>query len=72
MSPRVCWVLVGSLGLVARLAELAGWLGLAGALLLFLSGVVFAGISAGEGDGCSRYTRIVFIHYNSFSVREKR
>ena len=41
----VALLLFGSIGLVARLAELAGWLGLAGALLLFLSGVVFAGIS---------------------------
>lgn len=37
-------LLFGWLGLVARLAELAGWPGLAGALLIFLSGVVFAGI----------------------------
>ena len=37
-------LLFGWLGIVARLALLTGWLGLAGAFLLFLSGVVFAGI----------------------------
>ena len=37
-------LLFGWLGIVARLAELSGWLGLAGALLIFLSGVVFASI----------------------------
>lgn len=39
-------LLFGWLGIIARLAELSGWLGLAGAFLLFLSGVVFAGINA--------------------------
>ena len=39
-------LLFGGLGIVARLALLTGWLGLAGALLLFLSGVVFVGIVA--------------------------
>ncbi len=39
-------LLFGGLGIVARLALLTGWLGLAGALLLFLSGVVFVGITA--------------------------
>jgi hypothetical protein len=40
----IALLLFGWLGIVARLAELAGWLGLAGALLIFLSGVVFASI----------------------------
>ena len=39
-------LLFGWLGIVARLAELSSWLGLAGALLIFLSGVVYAGIIA--------------------------
>jgi hypothetical protein len=39
-------LLFGWLGIVARLAELSGWLGLAGAVLLFLSGVMFLGINA--------------------------
>jgi len=39
-------MLFGWLGIVARLAELSGWLGLAGALLFFLGGVVRVGIDA--------------------------
>ena len=39
-------LLFGGFAIVARLAELTGWLGLAGALLLFLSGVVIVRITA--------------------------
>lgn len=41
----VALLLFGWLGIVARLAAQTGWLGLAGALLIFLSGVVFSSIS---------------------------
>lgn len=37
-------LLFGWFGVVARLAELAGWLGLVGAFLLFLGGIMCAGI----------------------------
>jgi hypothetical protein len=42
----IALLLFGWFGVVARLAAQTGWLGLAGALLLFLSGLLFGSISA--------------------------